>query len=245
VTASVTSGSATLFGTVTVATDASGIATFTNLGLSGTIGTYTLTFSSGSLTSAVSNSIDLAAGAAAQLQIVQQPSGVPLGGGTFSTQPVIQLLDAQNNTVSQAGTNVTATENVSVGSCNLTGAKTIPTNASGVAGYANLGINSAPCTFTITFSATGLTSATSSQIAASFFDLSFEPDSAVAAGVEGHITSLTAVSVPAMSPGTHPVAPDTLSLTTFSGGAESTNGSMRPVIMNTSGNRPHPVNPHP
>lgn len=174
ITASITGGGATLIGTATASTNASGLATFSGLGIAGTVGNYTLTFSSGSLTSATSATIALGPGAAAKLQITQQPAGAPVGGGQFQTQPVIQLLDAQNNSVSTSGINVAASLNVSTGSCTLTGSITVSTNASGTASFTNLGLNNTPCTATLTFSATGLTGTTSNQVTALFFDLSHE-----------------------------------------------------------------------
>jgi len=176
VTAEVTGGGASLIGTASVSTDASGIATFTNLGISGTVGSYTLTFKSTGLTDAVSNAITLAAGAAAKLQIVQQPSGIAISGSPFAMQPVIQLLDAQNNTVDSSGINVTATLN-DPGSAGgtLSGGNPVPTNGFGTAGFATLAITGAG-SYSITFSATGLTGATSGSIVIAFFSLENQMD---------------------------------------------------------------------
>jgi hypothetical protein len=168
VTAEVTGGVASLFGTTSASTNSSGIATFSGLGISGLVGTYTLTFKSSGLTDAVSNGIDITAGAAAKLQIVQQPLGAA-SGQPLSQQPVIQLLDAANNTVTTSGINITATLNDpgATGGV-LSGGNPVPTNSSGTAGFATLAI-SLPGTYTITFSAPGLTSATSGSINVSFF----------------------------------------------------------------------------
>ena len=74
VTASIASGGGTLTGATTATTNASGIATFTNLAISGTVGPRTLGFASAGLTGATSGTITLSAGPAAALGLSTQPS---------------------------------------------------------------------------------------------------------------------------------------------------------------------------
>ena len=75
-------------GTTTVNAVA-GVATFTGVGISGTAGTsYTLTFTSGSLTA--TQSIIPTFGIATQATITTQAAGAP-SGSAFTTQPVITI----------------------------------------------------------------------------------------------------------------------------------------------------------
>ena len=63
VTAAIATGGGTLGGTLTVATNSNGVATFPNLSISGPDGAHTLTFSAPNLTSATSNAINVTAAA--------------------------------------------------------------------------------------------------------------------------------------------------------------------------------------
>ncbi|MFM6939574.1 MAG: beta strand repeat-containing protein, partial [Rhodoluna sp.] len=82
----VTSSGASLGGTTSVAA-VNGKVTFTNLKLTGTVGTYVLTFRSGALASDVQN-ISLTFGAAHHLSVTNAASGA-VNGVAFTTQPVI------------------------------------------------------------------------------------------------------------------------------------------------------------
>jgi hypothetical protein len=91
----VSSSGATLGGTKTKQAVA-GTATFTDLSLTGTVGSYTLTFASTGLGSGVAN-ISLTAGGATQLSIVVASTLV--NDTVFATQPVVTIKDASGNTV--------------------------------------------------------------------------------------------------------------------------------------------------
>ncbi len=184
VTAAIASGGGTLGGTATATTNASGLATFTNLQVSGTIGARTLSFSAPSLTGATSGTITLAAGAAAQLVVTTQPSGGAQSGVAFAQQPVIQLQDAAGNAVGEASVVVTAT--IASGGGTLGGTATATTNASGVAAFADLSVTGATGDRTLTFSAPSLTSATSGTIT-------------LAAGLAGQLAITTQPSSSAQS----------------------------------------------
>ena len=54
---------------MTVATNASGVATFSNLTITGTVGPYKLDFTPTALTKVTSNSFNLAAGAASKIAV--------------------------------------------------------------------------------------------------------------------------------------------------------------------------------
>jgi uncharacterized repeat protein (TIGR01451 family) len=185
VTVALASGTGTLSGTTTVTTVA-GLASFTNVAISGTAGTYALRFSSGSLTAATSGGITLSAGAATQLALTSGPSATARSGVAFSIQPVLQLRDGAGNTVSAGGVAVTAS--VVDGGGALGGQTTVFTNASGVATFADLRITGIVGERTLVFAAAGLASASSGRIAvgpgaAAQVTLTTQPSSAVTNGV--------------------------------------------------------------
>ena len=164
ITASVASGPATLSGNLTVNTDANGRATFSGLTLSGTAGAHTLQFTSPGLTGVVSATINLGAGAAAKLVIITEPSSSARYRQDFKTQPVVGMVDAFDNPVPKSGVTVTATLNSGLGT--LRGDRTRNTNSQGVATFVDLNISGLG-TFTIQFSAPGVTSVVSAPITVS------------------------------------------------------------------------------
>ena len=156
---------ASLVGTTSATTDASGVATFagSGLGISGPVGSYTLTFQAGTVSSAASNAITLSAGPASQLTITVQPDSIALRNVSFVQQPVIQLRDGAGNPVSQAGVPVTASIASGPSNGSLGGTTTIPTDSSGTASFTNLKINrSGP--FTLMFTSGSLQSVISNSI---------------------------------------------------------------------------------
>src|SRR5207249_2596443 len=83
-------------------TGSNGSATFTGLTLTGTAGSYTLSFGATGLTPATAG-ITLSAGAASKLALSTPPSSSAQSGVAFSQQPVVQVQDASGNPVSQSG----------------------------------------------------------------------------------------------------------------------------------------------
>ena len=164
VTASVSAG-ATLVGTTT-ATVVNGVATFTNLGISGTSGTsYTITYSAsygGSALTSATQSVTPTVGAATQLSITTQPVGGG-AGAALSTQPVVKVLDSGSNVVTTSTASITVTA-----SAGTLGGTTTVTASSGVATFTNLTFAGTTSTnYTLSFASTGLTSATSSNFTVS------------------------------------------------------------------------------
>ncbi|HLL82900.1 MAG TPA: invasin domain 3-containing protein, partial [Longimicrobium sp.] len=185
VTVAIASGGGTLGGTATVNTDANGTATFAGLSITGTVGDRTLSFSATGLTGATSGTISVTAGAAAQLGITTQPSSSAQNGATFAQQPVVQLQDASGNAVAQAGVEVTAA--IATGGGTLGGTATVNTDANGTATFTGLSITGTVGDRTLSFSATGLTGATSGTIsvtagAASQLVITTQPSSTAQAG---------------------------------------------------------------
>ena len=127
VVATLASGSGALSGTTTVATDSAGKATFTNLVITGTAGTYTLDFTPTALTKATSNSFTLAAGTATKYLVTSSSYG-PAAGTAVTIHA--QLADANGNAVSTAGNSVTWTASARGGSFTTTPTST---DSSGIA----------------------------------------------------------------------------------------------------------------
>src|SRR5205823_1518085 len=154
VTAAIATGGGTLGGTLTAATNASGVASFTNLAITGAAGDRTLSFSATGLTGVTSTAVTITAGTATQLSITTQPSSTAQSGVAFAQQPVVQLRDASGNAVSQAGVTVTAA--IATGGGTLGGTLTAVTSGTGVATFTNLSISGTIGDRTLSFSATGL-----------------------------------------------------------------------------------------
>ncbi|MEO8336147.1 MAG: Ig-like domain-containing protein, partial [bacterium] len=126
-----TVGGATLGGTTTVNTNASGVAVFTNLSLTGPLGQYTLLFTSPSLNSVTSGSIDLIAGAAASMSIAAGNGQSAPAGSNVPVLPAVLVKDAGGNPVAGVAVTFTAVTQGSLIDDVIT--KTIPTNAQGIA----------------------------------------------------------------------------------------------------------------
>ena len=152
---------ATLGGTLTVNTNASGAAAFTNLVLTGRAGPYTLLFTAPGLTPATST-IELGAGPATHIAITTQPQSSGQSGASLGQQPGVQLRDADGNAVSQPDVVISAA--IGSGAGALGGTTTAPTNPAGQAVFTNLLITGAAGDYTLAFASPGLTGAVSSTI---------------------------------------------------------------------------------
>jgi len=151
-------------GLATAITNASGVATFSSLAITGPSGDYTLTFAGFNIAGATSEPITLGAGAATKLAIITPPPASAVNGELFTTQPVIQLQDNSGNPVGMAGVSVGALLQPAPGAT-LGGDVSATTNSSGIATFTDLRITGNLATRTILFAATGLTSALSGPIA--------------------------------------------------------------------------------
>ena len=178
VTVSLASGSGSLSGTTTVAA-VNGLATFTNLVISGS-GSHTLQFTATGLTPATSGPI-VVSQVVRQVTITTQPAGA-VSGVAFTTQPVVRLKDA-------AGLNINSTQSVSVSSTGpgvLSGTLSVAA-VNGVAPFTNLAITGTG-SHTLTFTTAGATPATSASFAvagspATQLAISTAPSAAVESGV--------------------------------------------------------------
>jgi hypothetical protein len=158
VTASVASGGGTLSGATTVSA-VGGVATFTSLAITGT-GAHTLRFATATpALEVVSGSFSVASAPPTQLAITTQPAGA-VSGRVLTTQPVVELRDAQGNRVTGATGAVTVA--LASGSGTLVGTTTVSAVA-GVATFTNLRIDGAGA-HTLAFTSAGLTGVTSTAI---------------------------------------------------------------------------------
>src|SRR5205823_5322192 len=155
-TAAIATGGGTLGGTLTATTNASGVASFTDLSITGTVGDRTLSFSASGLAAATSTTISITAGVATQLGITTQPSNTAQSGAAFAQQPVLQVQDVSGNPVSQSGTVVTAT--IASGPSGATvDNPSATTGSNGAAAFSGLAISGPAGSYTLSFGATGLT----------------------------------------------------------------------------------------
>ena len=165
VTITLTSGTGTLQGTTTAnigSTGGNGSVTFSGLRID-TAGTNKqLTASAPGFTDGVSSGFTIQAAAGSKLTIQTPPSSTATAGVAFSTQPVIRVEDAFGNLIStNNSTIVSASRNAGTGILQGT---TNVTVSGGIATFANLSHNVAN-TITLNFTASGLTTTTSSGIA--------------------------------------------------------------------------------
>ena len=165
VTAAIASGTGTLGGTRTVTTNAEGVATFTNLAITGSSPSYTLSFGAPGLQSVTSRAITMSGGtsSATGLSIIVQPASSARSGQPLEQQPMVRLVDESGFAVHEAGVIVTAA--ISTGDGMLTGTRSVATNAEGVAVFTDLAIVGESYVYVLSFSAPGLPAVQSREIA--------------------------------------------------------------------------------
>jgi signal peptidase I len=161
VTLTITSaGGATLTCTANPTSAVSGVATFAGCSIDKS-GTYTLTAASSGLSNGVSTSLTITAGTATKLAFTTSPSS-STGGTSFGTQPVVTVQDTAGNTVTSSSASVTLAITPPTGGATLNCNPNPRTASSGVASFSSCKINLAG-TYTLTATASGLTSAVSAS----------------------------------------------------------------------------------
>lgn len=156
VTATVSTG-ASLVGNVSATTNG-GVATFTNLGITGTPGqTYTLTFTSGHMS--VTQAVTMPVSSGTHLLIVQKADD-EVNGHPFGIQPIIRRVDAHmQNSTADPQSLVTMTVN---NGAHVIGRGEVMTER-GIADFEDAGIVGTPgATYTLTFTAPGMAPVTQS-----------------------------------------------------------------------------------
>ncbi|HEU4994843.1 MAG TPA: hypothetical protein VFT29_08485 [Gemmatimonadaceae bacterium] len=166
----ITSGAGTagaaLSGTL-VQNAAGGVASFGNLKIDKAGTGYSLTVSASGLTSATTNAFSVTAGSASALAFAAQPSSV-VAGSAISPSIQVQVLDAAGNPATTATTSITLAISAGSGAVGAALGGTVTRQAvNGVATFNNLTINKPATNYTLTATATGLSSSTSAQFAVS------------------------------------------------------------------------------
>jgi len=230
VTAALASGSGTLGGTLAASTSA-GVATFTNLAITGPTGAYTLQFTSGSLVPDTSAVVTIGAGAATRLAMVTQPSASAQNATAFAQQPRVQVQDAAGNPV--AGVR-SVTVAINSGGGVLGGTATINTNGSGLATFAGLSITGSTGNRTLVFTSAGLTQVISSAVS---ITAGAPTQMVVSAGNGQTATAGSAVAVPpsvvVRDVSNNPVSGVSVTFAVASGGGSVLPAT--PVATNSSG----------
>jgi hypothetical protein len=162
VTAAIASGGGAIGGTATVAT-VNGVATFTNLKITGTIGTRTLQFTAPSLDPVTSSNVAVSAGLATAIVMFQQPPATVANGAVLTPGPVVDLQDVSGNDVDSAGVAIDVA--IFSGGGTLGGTTPVATASNGRATFSDLTITGSPLgNRTLRFTHGVLLSATSNLV---------------------------------------------------------------------------------
>lgn len=181
VTAAILTGSGTLGGTATVASNASGVVTFTNLAITGTVGARTLNFTATGLPALASGAVQLSAGAAAALSANSATALTGTAGAPVTPIPSVLVVDQSGNPV--AGATVTFSPVVGEGS--VTGGTPL-SDASGIATVGSWTLGATSGSNDLTAQVGSLTpvvfTATVNPAAAALLDVVVQPSAGVASG---------------------------------------------------------------
>ncbi len=229
VTATITSGGVSVANAT--ATASSGIATFSGLALTALAGSYTLTFSSPGLTSTVSTSILVSAGAAAQLVITTQPSSGEVTGVPLIRQPVVKVEDTGGNVVTSVNTG-TATAAIQSGTGGSILGATSGTFTAGVATFSGLTLTGPSANvYTLSFTGASFTSAPSLPVTlsgpATHLAITIQPSIAGVSGLA--LAQQPVVKVEDASNNVVVADASTVTAAITSGGVSVTNGTMAVV----------------
>jgi hypothetical protein len=124
---------------------AAGVATFSGLAINAPVGTYTLTFSDGTLTAATSATFALTVGPASQLVVAAAPSTFTGSGLVLAQQPVIKVEDSGGNVVATVTTGA-VTASVATGTGGALSAGSTANFVAGVATFSGLTLTGTPGT---------------------------------------------------------------------------------------------------
>lgn len=233
VTATLTAGGGTLGGVTMVQTGATGLATFTDLAISGANGGRTLTFSTSGASSATAG-VTIGAGLASQMALLAGNGQSATAGTAVATAPSVVVRDASNNPV--IGVNVTFTVMAGGGTTSPPSGSTVATDGVGVA--------------TLTSWTLG-TTAGANSLTASVAGLSGSPVTFTANGTVGPATQMTTAvgaqtatvsttvptdpSVLVRDANNNPIAGVSVTFTVTSGGGSISSPTGNVVVTNASG----------
>src|SRR5207253_1348537 len=150
-------GGSTLSGTTTVAA-ANGVASFSPLTLDKTGTSYTLTATAAGLNQATSSGFNITPGATTQLVFGPQP-GTTVANRQISPAVKVRALDAFGNVATGFTGAVTVALGSNAGGATLSGTTAVAA-AGGVATFFDLSVNKTGTGYTLTASASGVTSVT-------------------------------------------------------------------------------------
>ena len=153
VTATILTGGATLVGTTTATTNASGAAVFTDLAIGGSLAVHQIEFSAPSLTSVTTN-VATTPGLPAVVELTAGANQTALVNTAVSTPLAVRVRDADNNAVP----NVTVTFSVTSGGGVLLG-PTVTTGLTGLATLQRWTLGPTAGTNTVSVTAEGMTGA--------------------------------------------------------------------------------------
>src|SRR5580765_463248 len=151
ITVSITSGGGSLSGNTTATTNASGVAAFTNLAISGLVGQRILLFSATGLQDVASAQVDLTPGPAAVMALHDGNGQSAPVGTTLAISPSVAVTDASGNPVAR----FTVVYAVATGGGSVTGANAV-TGPSGFATVGSWRLGPGKGTNTLTATAPGL-----------------------------------------------------------------------------------------
>ena len=170
-------------GTLTRTTNASGVATFSNLKINSADTDYVIMFNAdmSGVANVFSNEFDIIAATASSMSITTTPSAT-VAGNSISGPPAVTIVDAFGNPVSGIDITVSLNKNSFA-----SGTTTVSSNSSGIASYSNLVITTAATAYQLTFNAdaAGVSNQTSGNFnvtaaTASTLELIVEPTNSTA-----------------------------------------------------------------
>ena len=144
----------------------SGVASFSGCQIVGTAGSYTISASSSGLVTATSTPFSIIVGPATQLVFTTQPGG-GANGATWAAQPVVTVEDSGGNKVNTSTASITLAIASNPGGT-LSCTNTTVAATAGVATFAGCKITGTAGPYSLTASATGLSTATSNNFLITF-----------------------------------------------------------------------------
>lgn len=233
VNATITAGGGTLGGVTLVQTDANGLATFTDLSLSGNSGGRTLTFSASGVSSATAG-VTIGSGAASTIALQTGSGQTATAGTAVATAPSVIVRDASNNPV--AGVNVTFTVATGGGTTSPPSGGTVATDAAGVATLTSWTLGTTAATNTLTASVAGLTGSPVTFTATGTAGAATQMTTAVGAQTATVNTPVsTDPSVLVTDANNNPVSGVSVTFAVTSGGGSISSPTGSTVVTNASG----------
>lgn len=221
---------ATLGGTLTRLTNASGTVTFNDLVITKASGGYRLTASSAGMVGALSSAFTVIPGAAKRLAVTASPASA-VAGSSFAPSISVAISDTMGNAVDTATNTVTLAITGGTGTTGATMSGTkVRAAVNGIATFPGLSIDSAGTSYTITASGTGFT-----NTATSAFDVIPGAPSKLVVKVQPTTVELGSVMAPSVQVAVEDALGNIVTTSTDSVTAAVTVGSGTVVGVNVGG----------